>query len=96
MEIYWHTKKEHIDHLRGEVVFDLDNDYLLPTETCTLIFNSADECIKAIKFLYPNATFNLSYNMAYYCGQVCNFDDHLWELKEYRDELNSRTIHPSI
>ena len=33
MEIYWHTKKEHIDHLRGEVVFDLDNDYLLPVET---------------------------------------------------------------
>ena len=96
MEVYWHTKKEHIDHLRGEVVFDLDNDYLLPIETCTLIFNSADECIKAIKFLYPNATFNLSYNMAYYCGQVCNFDDHLWELKEHRDELNVRTIYPSI
>ena len=96
MEVYWHTKKEHIDHLRGEVVFDLDNDYLHPRETCTLIFSSADECIKAIKFLYPNATFNLSYNMAYYCGQVCDFDDHLWELKEYRDELNIRTVHTSI
>ena len=47
MEVYWHTKKEHIDHLQGEVVFDLDNDYLHPRETCTLIFNSADECIKA-------------------------------------------------
>ena len=69
-------------------IFDLDNDYLHPRETCTLIFDSADECIKAIKLLYPNATFNLSYNMAYYCGQVCNFDDHLWELKEYRDGLN--------
>lgn len=96
MEVYWHTKKEHIDRLRGEVVFDLDNDYLLPIETCTLIFNSADECIKAIKLLYPNATFNLSYNMAYYCGQVCNFDDHLWELKEYRDELNLEAIRTSI
>ena len=89
MEVYWHTKKEHIDRLRDEVDFDLDNDYLHPRETCTLIFNSADECIKAIKLLYPNATFNLSYNMAYYCVQVCNFDDHLWELKEYRDGLNS-------
>ena len=96
MEVYWHTKKEYIDWLRDKVVFDLDNDYLHPRETCTLIFSSADECIKAIKLLYPNATFNLSYNMAYYCGQVCNFDDHLWELKEYRDELNSRTIHTSI
>ena len=51
MEVYWHTKKEHIDRLRGEVVFDLDNDYLHPRETCTLIFDSADECIKAIKLL---------------------------------------------
>ena len=90
MKIYWHTKKEHINHLSGEVIFDLDNDYLQSADTCTLIFKSADDCIKAIKFLYPNATFNLSFNMTYNRGQVCDFDDHLWELKEYRNGTNKK------
>lgn len=96
MEIYWHTKKEYSEKLYGKVEYDFDNDYYLPVEECTYVFQSADECLKAIRILFPMATFSLSFDMSQEVGQVCHFDDHLWELKEYRDELNSRTIHTSI
>ena len=84
MEIYWYTKKEYAEKIQDQVNFNLDNDYLLPLDTCTYIFSSADECLKAIQLLFPMATFNLSFNISQRIGQVCNFDDHLWELKEYR------------
>jgi hypothetical protein len=79
MEVYWHTKKEHIDHLRGEVVFDLDNDYLSEDENCTYTFFSLDECYKAISLLYPLATFNIKFNVSDKSAHICDFDDHLWE-----------------
>ena len=88
LEIYWHTKKEYSEKLYGKVEYDFDNDYLLPIETCTYIFQSADDCLKAIRILFPMATFSLSFDMSQEVGQVCHFDDHLWELKEYRDGLN--------
>ena len=96
MEVYWYTKKEYSEKLYGKVEDDFDNDYYLPIDECTYVFQSADECLKAIRILFPMATFSLSFDMNYNCGQVCNFDDHLWELKEYRDELNLKTIRTSI
>lgn len=84
MTINWYTKKEYADCIQREITFDLDNDCLSPDDKCTFVFQSADDCIKAIKHLFPNATFNLSFDLAYTTGYVEDFDDHLWELKEYR------------
>ena len=84
-EIYWETKKEYADRLTQEgIQFDFDNDYYLPTDSCTYIFFSVDDCVKAIQLLFPMATFSLAFNLSYKIGQVCDFDDHLWELKEHR------------
>lgn len=83
-EIYWYTKKEYAEKLYNKVEFDLDNDFYLPTDSCTYVFSSADECLKAIRILFPMATFFIAFDISQDVGQVSNFDDHLWELKEYR------------
>lgn len=83
-EIYWYTKKEYAEKLYNKVEFDLDNDFYLPTDSCTYVFSSADECLKAIRILFPMATFSIAFDISQDVGQVSNFDDHLWELKEYR------------
>lgn len=83
-EIYWYTKKEYAEKLYNKVEFDLDNDFYLPTDSCTYVFSSADECLKAIRILFPMATFSIAFDISQDVGQVSNFDGHLWELKEYR------------
>lgn len=84
MEIYWYTKKKYVRRIPAEIKFDLENDYLTEDEECTFTFHSADDCIRAIQSLFPYATFSLEFDLTYESGEVVNFDDHLWELKEYR------------
>lgn len=78
MIIYWYHTKKDVEKLIDKVAFNVE-DYDVPKFDCTYIFPSVNECIKAIDYLYPQASFSINVDLKYNHGYVSNFKDN--ELK---------------
>ena len=81
MTLYWTCKEEDLTKIPNDIKYYLENDWLLDNEG-TIVFQSLDDTYKAIKSIYPLATYDIKIKDAFIT--IENFDSHLWELKEYR------------
>jgi hypothetical protein len=82
MNIYWTCKEEDLKKIPKDIKYRLEHDWLLDEGEGTIVFESLDNALRAIISIYPLAQY--SFNMRNNFAIVENFDDHLWELKEYR------------
>lgn len=82
MKVYWTCKEKDLKKIPKDIKYWLENDWLLEEQEGTIVFESLDDTHKAIISIYPLARY--SFNMRDNFATVENFDDHLWELKEYR------------
>ena len=82
MNVYWTCREENLKQIPKDIKYWLEHDWLLDEGEGTIVFESLDDAHRAIISIYPLARYSL--NMRDNFATVENFDDHLWELKEYR------------
>ena len=82
MNVYWTCKEEALKKIPKDIKYWLEHDWLLDEGEGTIVFESLDDTHKAIMSIYPLAQYSLDIRDNF--ATVENFDNHLWELKEYR------------
>ena len=82
MNVYWTCKEEDLKKIPKDIKYWLEHDWLLDEGEGTIVFESLDDTHKAIMSIYPLAQYSLDIGDNF--ATVENFDNHLWELKEYR------------
>jgi hypothetical protein len=82
MDIYWTCKEKDLKKIPKKIKYWLEHDWLLDGDEGTIVFESLDDTHKAIMSIYPLAQYSLDVRDNF--ATVENFDNHLWELKEYR------------
>lgn len=90
MTVYWICKEKDLKLIPKDVKYGLEHDWLLDEGEGTIVFESLDDAHETIMSIYPLAKY--SFEMRDNFATVENFDDHLWELKEYRNGLNCKTM----
>lgn len=82
MIVYWTCKEEDLKKIPSDINCSLEHDWLLDEGEGTVVFSSLDDTHRTIMSIYPLATYILKMRDTF--AMVEEFDDHLWELKEYR------------
>lgn len=82
MNVYWTCKEKDLEKIPEDIEYWSEHDWLLNEGEGTIVFESLDDAHRAIISIYPLARY--SFAMRDNSAIVESFDDHLWELKEYR------------
>jgi hypothetical protein len=85
MQVIWDGCKssKDLEKIPQDIIYGLEHDWLIE-DSGSIIFHSLDDAYRAIKAIYPLATYTLEVNNSYATIFIENFDNHLYELKEYR------------
>ena len=89
IEVLWDGCKNVKDLIKipTNIPFGMDTDWI-GGEGGTISFSSLDDAYRAIKAIYPLATYSMEIDNSHIFIHIENFDNHLYELKEYRNGLN--------
>ena len=82
MNVYWTCKEEDLKKIPSDIKYGLEHDWLLNEDEGTVVFSSLDDTHRVIMSIYPLARYILKMRDTF--ATVEEFDNHLWELKEYR------------
>ena len=87
MEISMEIKRELIDKIPDEYCVNIEDDWLLEEDTCTVTFYSLDICYAVLQELFPLASYVIKIDNTIESGFVEEFDDHNYELEENRKKF---------
>lgn len=87
MIVVWECKENDLKKIPEEILYGMDESWLTRNEGL-VYFKTLDDAYHAIKNIYPLATYSMKINNSYIHVYIENFDNHLYELKGYRNDLN--------
>jgi hypothetical protein len=83
MVVYYYDEKTFAKKIK--VKFDVDNDWISDDDSkCTYVFYSLDDFYNTINEVYPLAKYEMKVHHEFNTIFVMNFDNRLYEYKNYR------------